>query len=158
MRGIADMLRALRKRRFSMLFSIVTMTSMRDDLRWAVDGPPIGVWTTVNGTADILMQDTLSLLSDGTGFLQRQSVMFGTERFPVKWKHVQPGTLLMSIFFPDDDPDDEPFWQTVRYCNTAVEIDVAGAHVPVLSNLDDEQFWDLAGPIGFVSPASSTRD
>jgi hypothetical protein len=47
---------------------------MIDELRWAVDGPPIGVWTTVQGTAEVLMQDTLCLLSDGPGYLQRRSV------------------------------------------------------------------------------------
>src|SRR5262252_2966115 len=61
--------------------------TLRDDLRWAVDGPPIGVWTTVLGTADILMRDTLWLLSDGAGYLHSQSALHGTESFPVMWKH-----------------------------------------------------------------------
>jgi hypothetical protein len=128
---------------------------MKDDLRWAVDRPPIGVWTTVLGTGDVVMQDTLCLLSDSTGYLRSWSVLRGTERLAVRWKHVQPGTLLMAMLFPEDDPGDEPLWETVLYCNAVVQIDTGGAHVPVLRNVSGRDFWNLAGPIGFVSPAPS---
>ena len=128
---------------------------MNDDLRWAVDGPPIGIWTTVQGTFDVIMQDTLWLLSDGTGYLQSRSALRGTERFPVKWKQVQPGTLLMAILYPGDDLNADTEWETVLYCNAVTRIDAGGAHVPVLRNIDDNRFWNLVGPIGFASPVPS---
>jgi hypothetical protein len=131
------------------------LPTMKDELRWAVVGPPIGTWRTVQGTADILMQDTLCLLSDGTGYLQSQSVLRSVERFSLMWKQVQTGTLSMTILYPEDDPDEEPLWETFLYCTAVIQIDAGGAAVSVLRNVDNEQFWILCGPIGFVSPVLS---
>jgi hypothetical protein len=128
---------------------------MTKDLRWAVDGPPLGIWSTVTGTADMLMQDTLGLLPDGTGFLESCSVLRGVERFPVMWTHVTPGLLSLAVLYPEDDPGEEPLWQNVRYGSAVVRIDAGGAEVTVLRNIDGATFGSLCGPIGFVRPAPS---
>ena len=127
---------------------------MNVDLRWAVDSPPIGIWTTVLGTADVLENDALCLLPDGTGSLRSWSVVHGEETLPLMWKHVQPGTLSISVIY---DLDEEQAWQTVEYCSTVVQIDAGGAHVQVLRNIDDKQFWTLVGPIKFVSPVPAPQ-
>jgi hypothetical protein len=128
---------------------------MSADLHWAVDGPPLGIWATVTGTADLVMQETLGLLPDGTGFLETRSALRGVERFPLMWKYVEPGKLAFSVLYPEDDPADEPLWQDVRYACATVRIDAGGAEVAVLRNADDAQFWNLSGPIGFVGPVPS---
>jgi hypothetical protein len=126
---------------------------MTKDLRWAVDGPPLGIWATVSGTADLLMQEALGLLPDGSGFLENRSVLRGVERVPVVWTHVAPGLLSLAVLYPEDSPDEEPLWQSVRYGCAVVRIDAGGAEVAVLRNIDDATFWNLSGPIGFVGPA-----
>lgn len=142
---------------------MLNLTNMKRDLRWAVDGPPIGLWQTVCGTADMLMQDTLWLLPGGKGHLQTRSVLRGVEHFPVLWRHVEPGALLMRMIFPDgyldeeedypdDDPDAEPEWDRVEYCADTVKIDVAGVTVHVLHTVGYKEFWGMTGPIGFISP------
>jgi hypothetical protein len=78
--------------------------NQRNDLEWAVEGPPVGMWLTALGSFDLLMQDTLWLAPDGTGYLQRRSVMSGGETFPVLWKQPRSGTLAIVMLFPEDDP------------------------------------------------------
>jgi hypothetical protein len=128
---------------------------MTKDLHWAVDGPPLGIWATVAGTADLLMQETLALLPDGTGFLESCSVLRGAERLRVMWTHVAPGLLSLAVLYPEDDPGDEPLCESVRYCCAVVRIDAGGAEVAVLRNVDDAAFWTLSGPIGFLGPGPS---
>jgi hypothetical protein len=128
---------------------------MIKDLHWAVDGPPLGIWATVTGTADVVMQETLELLPGGTGFLESRSVLRGVERLSVMWTYVAPGLLSLAVLYPEDHPDDEPLWQSVRYGCAVMRIDAGGAEVAVLRNVDDAAFWNLSGPIGFLGPGPS---
>jgi hypothetical protein len=120
------------------------------DLAWAVDGPPVGVWTTSLGTADAVLQDVLCLLPNGTGFLQTRSALRGIERFPVMWKHPQAGALELAMLLPGDDPNEEPEWEPVRYASAEVEDDTGG-RLLVLRNTATDGFWSLAGPVKFLS-------
>lgn len=126
-----------------------------NDLKWAVDGPPIGVWTTSLGTADVLMSDVLTLLPNGTGFLESRSALHGVERFPVMWKHRQPGRLELARLLPEDDPMAEPEWEPVHYGLAEINDDF-GRRCQVLRNMAGEVFWVLAGPVKFqaVSPSA----
>lgn len=119
---------------------------MSKNLDWAVDGAPIGTWTTSTGTFDAMMSDTLTLAADGTGWLRTRSAMRGTELFPVMWRHPEPGVLKLAMLFPDDDPNEAPHFDTVRYGAFSTEHDIGGEHT-VLKNQDGEGFWDLVGPI-----------
>src|SRR5262245_51340211 len=56
-----------------------TLQAKRSDLSWAVDGPPVGVWSAAYGTAVIVMGEVLVLRADGTGVLHSSSVMHGRE-------------------------------------------------------------------------------
>ena len=122
------------------------MVKTADDLKWAVDEPPIGVWATSNGTFDTMMQDRLSFRPDGTGYLYSRSVLRGEETFPVMWEQVEPGVLKIDMLFPDDDPNRPNDWETVRYTASMKANDVGGS-VPVLKNVDEDVFWTLVGPI-----------
>ena len=126
------------------------MNKTAEDLKWAIEGPPIGAWMTSNGTFDNMMQDRLSLRPDGTGSLYSRSVLRGEETIPIIWEHVEAGVMRIDMLFPDDDPDREVDWETVRYRAAMVTNDVGG-DVPVLKNLDDLVFWTLVGPIELVS-------
>lgn len=123
---------------------------MTQDLDWAVDGPPIGTWTTSNGTFDAMMQDTLTLAADGTGWVKTSSMMRGEELLPVMWKQPEPGVLKLAMLFPDDDPEEAPHFETVRYSAVTVAHDVGNERV-VLRNDDDDVFWSLAGPVVLAS-------
>lgn len=120
------------------------------DLSWAVNGPPLGVWTTALGTAEVLIRDVLTLLPNGTGFLESRSALRGVERFPVMWKHLQPGKLELARLLPEDDPMAEPEWEPVHYCLANVEDDF-GRRSQVLRNIANDVFWVLAGPVKFLS-------
>ncbi|MEM7045089.1 MAG: hypothetical protein AAF543_19950 [Pseudomonadota bacterium] len=122
------------------------MAKSAEDLNWAVEGPPIGVWVTSNGTFDNMMQDRLSLRPDGTGYLYSRSVLRGEETFPVMWQQHEPGVLKIDMLFPDDDPERPNEWETVRYVAAMKANDVGGS-VPVLKNADADIFWTLVGPI-----------
>ncbi len=122
------------------------MAKTEDDLAWAVEGPPIGIWATSNGTFNNMMQDQLTLRPDGTGHLNSRSVLRGEEYFPVMWQQVEPGVVKIDMLFPDDDPQRDNDWETVRYGATIKTNDVGGS-VPVLKNVDDDVFWTLIGPI-----------
>jgi len=126
------------------------MGKTAEDLKWAVDGPPIGIWQTFNGTFDIMMQDRLSLRHGGTGYLCSRSVLQGEEIFSILWRQTEPGVLKLDMFFPDDDPERPNVWETVRYVATTTERDVGGV-VPVLRNVDEDVFWTLVGPIVLAS-------
>ena len=126
------------------------MSGTAEDLKWAVDGPPIGVWLTANGTFDNMMQDRLSLRADGTGYLYSRSALRGEETLSLVWRQSEPGVLKVDIFFPDDDPDRPYEWESVRYVAAMRENDVGGA-VPVLKNVDEDVFWTLVGPIALAS-------
>lgn len=119
---------------------------MTEELRWAVEGPPIGTWTTSRGTFDAMMQDELTLAADGTGWLRTRSVMRGSQLLPVMWQHPGPGVLKLAMLFPEDDPKAPPFFETVRYTAVTVQQDVGRPRV-VLQNTDDDVFWNLAGPL-----------
>jgi hypothetical protein len=99
------------------------------------------------------MQDTLCLLPNGTGHLQSESVIRGSETFPVMWKHIKSGTLLISVLWPEDDPGVEPEWETVCYSSARVMIDMGGILVNVLRNIENQEFWMLTGPIQYISSA-----
>lgn len=116
------------------------------DLSWAVHGPPIGVWTTALGTADVLLRDVLTLLPNGIGWLESRSALRGIERFPVQWKHVQPGMLELARLLPEDDPRAEPEWEPVLYGVADIENDVGGK-CQILRNTHNDVFWVLAGPV-----------
>lgn len=126
------------------------MVKTADDLDWAIEGPPIGVWVTSSGTFSNMMKDRLSLRPDGTGYLRSHSVLRGEETFPVIWQHVEPGVIKIDMFFPDDDPKREAEWETVRYA-AAMKANDIGRDVPVLKNVDDDTFWSLVDPIELVS-------
>lgn len=126
------------------------MSGTAEDLKWAVEGPPIGVWRTANGTFDTMMQDRLSLRADGTGYLHSRSVLQGEETFSLVWRQIEPGVLKVDMFFPDDDPERPNEWETVCYVAAMKENDVGGA-VPVLKNADGHVFWTLVGPIALAS-------
>ena len=128
---------------------------MIKDLHWAVDGPPLGIWATVTGTADVVMHETLELLPGGTGFLESRSVLRGVERLSVMWTHVAPGAAVARGAVSRRPSDDEPLWQSVRYGCAVMRIDAGGAEVAVLRNVDDAAFWNLSGPIGFLGPGPS---
>lgn len=138
-------------------FTLDQATNMPADLDWAVQGPPIGTWTTNNGTFDTVMHDTLTMAKDGTGWLQSHSPMRGQELFPVMWKQSGPGVLKLAILLPDDNPREEPFYETVRYSAVVVTRDV-GKEGFVLQNSDDEVFWNLAGPIALSSRIPRSPD
>ncbi len=121
-----------------------------NDLEWAVTGPPVGTWTTSNGTFDGMMQDTLTLAHDGTGWLLSHSAMQGTQLLPVMWRHPEPGCIELTALRPDDDPQEDPFYERIRYAPRVVEFDVGRPQV-VLQNTDDEVFCCLAGPIALRS-------
>jgi hypothetical protein len=134
-------------------------SNQRDDLEWAVEGPPIGLWRTAHGSFDMMMQDALWLAPDGTGYLRCHSAMRDEETVPVRWKHLEKGTLAIDMVLPDDDPTDEPDWETVRYRSTVINVDAGGAAIRVLCNVSrderlGQQFWNLVGPIAFVSSNS----
>lgn len=124
-----------------------------DELVWAVDGPPVGVWKTSSGTAEAVMQDQLDLRADGTGYLHKYSALTGHQDIPVMWRQVDPGVVKFAMLLPGDDPNDEPFWETVRY-KAAMKANDVGRDVPVLQNIDDETFWNLAAPVELVSRTS----
>jgi hypothetical protein len=126
------------------------MTKATDDLAWAVEGPPIGIWATAGGTADMLMHDRLSLRPDGTGHLRSTSVMRGEETYPVMWWHEGPGVLKITMLLPGDDPNAPPEWETVRYAAALASNDLTTA-APVLKNTDDDVFWTLTGPVALAS-------
>ncbi|MBK6687112.1 MAG: hypothetical protein IPG45_21770 [Deltaproteobacteria bacterium] len=130
---------------------------MAQDLTWAVEGAPIGTWTTSRGTFDAMMQDVLTLAVDGTGWLRTRSAMRGIQLFPVMWRHPEPGVLELAMLFPDDDPKEPPFFETVRYTAVTVEHDV-GLPRGVLQNTDDDVFWNLAGPIVLSSRVPKAPD
>jgi hypothetical protein len=121
-------------------------------LLWAVDGPPVGVWQTFLGTADALMQDTLWLAPDGTGYLKHYSTMSGEEILPVMWQQPRKGILTMTMLLPGEDPNSEPEWDTFKYRCLVIRADSGGEEVPVLCNETGDQFWDLVGPISYIAP------
>jgi hypothetical protein len=43
----------------------------------------------------------------------------------------------------------EPEWDTFQYRSTVIHVDTGA--IPVLCNATDERFWDLIGPLAFVS-------
>lgn len=124
---------------------------MAASLDWAVTGPPIGTWTTVVGTFDTVMQDTLTLAGDGTGWLLTRSPLRGAELFPVMWRHPGPGRLDIATLEPDDDPTEAPLYEAVHYAAREVESDVGLAR-PVLCNQDGDTFWTLVGPLELTDP------
>ncbi|MES9830603.1 MAG: hypothetical protein ABW139_00020 [Candidatus Thiodiazotropha sp. DIVDIV] len=123
---------------------------MSHDLDWAVSGPPVGTWTTSNGTFDGVMLDTLTIAADGTGWLKTFSPMRGAELFPLMWIQASPGVLKLALLFPDDDPTEAPQYETVRYNAVEVSRDVGNTSV-VLQNDDDDVFWNLVGPVSLES-------
>lgn len=126
------------------------MAKTTNDLVWAVDGPPVGVWTTSSGTFNVVMKDRLDIRADGTGFLHKNSALMGQQTIPVMWQQVAPGVIKFAMLLPDDDPNEEPCWETVRYGATMKANDI-GRDVPVLQNIDDETFWNLVAPIELIS-------
>ncbi len=127
---------------------------MVKDLNWAVDGPPAGIWSTTLGTADALMQDVLCLMPNGTGYLRSQSAMHGVEEVAIMWKHIHAGRLRIATLLPDDEPGDEPLWETIHYDWAEIENDT-GERVAVLRNTSDDCFWTLPGPVRFISAVST---
>jgi hypothetical protein len=132
------------------------MSSADTSLAWAVDGPPIGVWRTELGTADVLMSDTICFLPDGAGYWLQHSALSGADVFGILWKHVEPGVLGLEWLFEaeseDEDEDgDEITFGRVRYRAATVQTD-ASAGVHILRDVDGEKFWWLAGPIGYAGP------
>jgi hypothetical protein len=129
------------------------VTQASQDLGWAVEGPPVGIWSTELGTAGVLMSDTLCLRHDGTGYLSSASVLRGEETYPLRWRHEGPGVLRIAVRLPGDDPlIDDPHateWETVRYAAAVAVTDVGSR--PVLRNVDDDSFWSLAGPVALIS-------
>ena len=123
---------------------------MAHELDWAVNGPPVGTWTTSNGTFDAMMQDTLTIAADGTGWLRTRSPMRGVELFPLMWKQPSPGVLKLAMLFPDDNPTEALQYETVRYTAVEVSHDV-GYDCVVLQNYDDDVFWNLVGPVSLES-------
>ncbi len=123
---------------------------MTHDLAWAVEGAPIGTWTTSNGTFDSMMQDTLTLAKDGTGWLRTRSAMRGVELMPVMWRHSAPGVIKLALLLPGEDPNEPPDFETIRYGAVTMKHDIGNEKV-VLKNDDDDVFWNLAGPVVLTS-------
>lgn len=126
------------------------MTNDKDDLSWAVEGPPLGLWVTNKGTADQLMRDSLYMAPNGTGFVRTQSLLRGEETLPIMWRHRGPGLLSIAQLLPEDDPEADPEWEKVRYTDAATSNDVAD-NIRVLKNIDNDTFWTLTGPVSFLS-------
>jgi hypothetical protein len=133
---------------------------LKNNLDWAVNGPPAGVWITELGTANCLMLDTLRLHADGTGELTNWSAMRGEEHISLLWRYIGPGELQINAKYPDMDTTlgnadadvDAPNWETVRYAAGFRSNDVA-QNFPALHNTNaaTERFWNLCGPVVFAS-------
>ena len=144
-------------------------------LRWAVDGPPIGTWWTVRGSADILMSGCLVLFEDGTGLSIHRGVMSGEERVPLTWRHVGPGRLVMKeraeekrrwggiVPSPEleDELEDEGDEKTdndpehgypMSYETGWTRVDAGGASVPILRSAGADSFGLFIAPIGYEGP------
>jgi hypothetical protein len=92
------------------------MTTKRtNDLAWAIAGPPLGLWRTFNGTIDSMMQDTLCVRADRTGYVQGRSVTRGTEYISLVWRQFQPGVIEFALQWVEQDVIAALSWETVRY-------------------------------------------
>jgi hypothetical protein len=102
------------------------------------------------GTGNSLMQDTLCLRPDGTGYVKNASVLRGEETLPVLWRHETPGQLNLATLLPDEDPEDpELLWEHIRYCAAVIATDVGP--IEALKNIENDVFGLLVGPITLLS-------
>jgi len=86
------------------------VTEDPNPLQWAVDGPPIGCWTTSNGTFDNVMFETYAFFADGAGFVQSGNA-FSAETKHFTWSFEETGFLKICI---EGDPPE--FERRIDYC------------------------------------------
>jgi hypothetical protein len=121
------------------------------DLRWAVEGPPVGAWAVPYGTAGVLMGEELVLRADGTGTLTTSSVMSGEEEIALKWVHSGPAGWTSPCRFRREKGKQKTFPSplVVRYHARQIHNE-AGALTTVLCDVGGENFGPLGGPLAFV--------
>ena len=71
-------------------------------LHWAVDGPPIGLWTTSNGTFDNVMIVYYAFFRDGSGFIKTGNAL-GLDRKLFRWTFEKTGQLTIHEAGQEED-------------------------------------------------------
>lgn len=125
---------------------------------WAVQGPPVGVWRTAEGSFSAVAASVLTLRPDGTGTVEHVSPLSGDRLMHLLWRFREPGRLeLFQSEHADALPREDGDWDVVPYKADWRRWDVGAG--PVLVNdgtqgwFPADGFWTLLAPVHLVGRA-----
>lgn len=126
--------------------------------QWAVDGPPVGVWRTAQGSFDNVSIAELTLRPDGTGLEEHFGSMLEGQPLSLLWRWERPGELRIFPIFEDGErPERDSDWDVFRYRADWRVFDIGEG--PILINegrrpddvlIPAGGFWNLFAPVWLV--------
>jgi hypothetical protein len=134
--------------------------AFRDDPRWQTwrRHGPVGLWIEATGGFATLASHQVWFGSDGEGWVQSASPLFGSQRVTFRWRPFDDAEIeILPLEWPaalgevDGPADDEPAaWQRVRWEAVSLRTDTGPAIA--MRERDSQGFWILPDPLVWLAP------
>lgn len=108
---------------------------------------PIGEWSSLHGSFEVMMGEVWQFNSEYTGIIRYYSVLQGEEEILFEWKEKSERTILIKTIDSQDTSDADE-WETVEYDFKLVQHD-EGTEVGMVQ-VGSEHFWLCLYPLRFI--------
>ena|SRR6476469_9109047 len=108
---------------------------------------PIGQWSSLQGSFEVMMGEVWQFNYDYTGKIRYYSVLQGEEEILFEWKEKSERTILIKTIDSEDTSDADE-WETVEYDFKLVQHD-KGTEIGMVQ-VGSEHFWLCLDPLRFI--------